>query len=74
MSLPLGLYRAVETLAKQRKTAKSEVLRDSLEQYIVSEQNWQEIYQAGEKNARKLGIKNEKDVERLVEEYRHKQR
>jgi len=74
MSVPLGLYKAVEQIAEQRKVPKSEVLKDSLEQYIVSERNWQDIYQAGERSAQKLGIKGEKDVERLVEEYRNEQR
>jgi predicted transcriptional regulator len=74
MSIPVKLYRAVEDLAKKRDTTRSDILRESLEQYVVSEQNWQEIYRAGEESAKKLGIKNEGDIERLVEEYRHERK
>lgn len=70
MSLPLEIYEEVEKLAKEKKTSKSRILKESLEQYIRQEQQWDLIYKWGEKKAKSLGIKDEKDVEKLIQEYR----
>lgn len=69
-SLQPEVYRQVDELAKQKKTSRSEVLRQALKQYIASERRWQRIREWGEKTAKRLGIKNEDDVERLIHEYR----
>ncbi len=70
MSLPLEIYEEVEKLAKKKKTSKSGILKESLEQYIKQEQQWNLIYKWGEEKAISLGIKDEKDVEKLIQEYR----
>lgn len=54
----------------RKKTSRSEVLRETLKQYVASERRWQRIREWGEKTAKRLGIKNEDDVERLIHEYR----
>jgi len=69
-SLQPEVYRQVDELAKQKKTSRSEVLRQALKQYVASERRWQRIREWGEKTAKRLGIKNEDDVERLIHEYR----
>jgi len=70
MSLPLEICEEVEKLAKKKKTSKSGILKESLEQYIKQEQQWNLIYKWGEEKAISLGIKDEKDVEKLIQEYR----
>jgi len=69
-SLPPEIYKEVEELAKQREISKSQILREALKQYIASERRWQQIRKWGEKTAKRLGIKNEDDVDRIIHEFR----
>lgn len=70
MSLPADLYRLVNKLAKQKKATRSEILRESLAQYVASEQRWKQIRKWGEESAKRLGIRNEEDVDRMIHELR----
>lgn len=70
MSLPKEIYREMNDIAKKKRVSRSELLRDALTQYVVSDSQWQEIYRGGEASARKLKVKDERDVERLVHEFR----
>jgi len=70
MSLPPEVYKELNKLAKEKRLSRSEILRRALKQYIASEKIWQQIYKWGEESARKLGIKNEEDVTRLIHEFR----
>ena len=69
MSLQPEMYEEVDELARQRGASRSEILREALKQYIASEKRWQQIRRWGEESAQKLGIKDERDVERVREEY-----
>ena len=69
MSLRPEMYEEVDELARQRGASRSEILREALKQYIASEKRWQQIRRWGEKSAQKLGIEDERDVERVREEY-----
>ena len=69
-SLPPEIYKQVEELAKQKETSKSQVLREALKQYVASEKRWQQIRKWGEETTKRLGIKDEDDVERIIDEYR----
>ncbi|MBU4314528.1 MAG: ribbon-helix-helix protein, CopG family [Actinobacteria bacterium] len=69
-SLPPDIYEDVNELAKQTQTSRSQILREALKQYVVSERRWQQIRKWGEETARKLKIKNEDDVERIIHEHR----
>lgn len=73
MSLDPEMYQEVDELARQRGASRSEILRQALNQYIASEKRWQQIRRWGEESARKLGIKDEKDVDRLIHEFRREQ-
>lgn len=74
MSLPLEVYRGVEELARKKGISRSEILREALKQYIASEKFWQQIYRWGKESAKKLRIKDERDVDRLIHEFRKGQR
>jgi len=69
-SLPLEIYKEVEELAKQKETSRSQVLREALKQYVASERRWQQLRKWGEETTKRLGIKDEDDVERIIHEYR----
>jgi len=70
LSLPQEIYRQVEELADQMEISKSELLREALKQYVVSERRWRQIRQKGQETAREFSIKDEDDVDRIVHEYR----
>ena len=70
LSLPQETYKQVEELADQKEISKSELLREALKQYIASEKRWQQIRRWGAETAKKLGIKDEDDVDRIIHEFR----
>ena len=68
-SLPPEIYKEVEELARQRETSRSQVLRKALKQYVASERRWQQIRKWGGETAKRLEIKDEDDVERIIHQY-----
>jgi len=58
----------IDELAKEEGMTKSEFFREAVRQYI-RKKRWEKIREYGARKAAKLGIK-EKDVERLIDEYR----
>ena len=50
---------------------RSELIKDALMAYLRDRIAWDQIFTAGAGAAKKLGIKNEKDVYKIVEEYKH---
>jgi len=74
MSLPAELLLQVEEMARQRGVPKSHILREALKDYIASERRWERIRRWGEESARRLRIKDEEDVDRLIHEFRRESR
>ncbi len=72
VSLPPRLYEEVERLATQEQKTKSELFRDMLRVYedFLDERRWRRVRRRGEDSARRIGIKTEADIERLVHEAR----
>ncbi len=70
MSLPADTYAQIEDLARRKGVSKSQLLRESLSQYLASEQRRRRIRSWGEETARKLGIRDEQDVEKIIHQYR----
>lgn len=69
MSLPKELYTQVDGIAKQRGVSRSQLFKEALKIYIDEERRWQKIREWGEETAKRLGIKDEVDVERIRDEY-----
>jgi hypothetical protein len=57
-------------MAKQENRTMSEFMREALRVDQRERLAWQDIFAYGEANAKKLGIKNEQDVVRMVRESR----
>jgi len=74
MSLPPELLLQVEEMARQRGVPKSHILREALKDYIASERRWERIRRWGEESARRLRIRDEEDVDRLIHEFRRESR
>jgi len=70
LSLPLDIYNQADEIAKKRGVSRSAILKKALEVYIMQEKRWELIYKWGEERAKELKIKDEEDVERLIQEFR----
>jgi len=72
LSLPPRLIKQVLSMAKQEGKTKSELIREALRQYIEMKEmrKAQGIFS---KRAGELGVRDEEDVERVVDEYRSEQ-
>ena len=69
LSLPPEIVTKVEQLMKEEGRTEGELLEEALRQYIASGERWRRIRQWGRETAGKYGIKDERDVERIREEY-----
>ena len=74
ISLPAEMLEAAENMARQENRTMSELVREALRVYQRERQAWQGIFAYGRANAKRLGIKDEEDVVRIIREYRHQQR
>ncbi|PIV08449.1 hypothetical protein COS52_02670 [Candidatus Roizmanbacteria bacterium CG03_land_8_20_14_0_80_39_12] len=63
------LYSFDQVMQKQSKT-RSEYLRETMRQAIQADQEWEQLFVNGRKYAKKLGIKTEEDVQKLIDDYR----
>lgn len=69
-SIPKPMLKRLDTLAKYDMSTRSEVIRDSLRAYLQQRQSWDNLAAYGRRQAQKFGIKNEDDVERVIDEVR----
>lgn len=70
ISLPKELVKKTDQAAKKVYKNRSEYIRDALVNQLKDDMEWEEIFAEGEEIGRKMGIKNEEDVYKIVEEYR----
>lgn len=70
ISLPQALVKRADALAKQEYRNRSELIREALRIYLEEKSAWEEIFAFGKNQAKKLGIKNEADVNKRVAQYR----
>lgn len=69
ISLPADLLKSADKLAKKELRTRSELIREALRAYVRELSAWEDIFEYGKKQAKKLGIK-QKDIPRLIDEYR----
>jgi Arc/MetJ-type ribon-helix-helix transcriptional regulator len=74
VSLPPPLLKDVERLAKKQRQTTSELVRAALNRYLedrkAEDALWKELRAYGAQRAKKLGVRTEADVQRIVDEYR----
>jgi metal-responsive CopG/Arc/MetJ family transcriptional regulator len=70
ISLPPKLYKEVEKLSKEQAKAKGEFVREVIRQYVASDKRWKQIRKWGEESARRTRVKDQRDVEGIIEQYR----
>ena len=67
ISLSKELYEKIEDVALQENRTKSELVREAFRQYSAN-RNWARIRQWGDETARKLRIKDEQDIDKILHE------
>ena len=71
IALPKDLIKKVDAFADKEYRNRSELIREALRVYITRSERWEEILKTGKKYGKKLGIKSEEDVNKIIQEYRH---
>lgn len=71
IALPKELVKKVDELAQKEYRNRSELIRQALRVYLADKYEWEDISTYGKKIGKKMGIKSEKDVDKIVYEHRH---
>lgn len=71
IALPKDLVKKVDQVAKKEYRNRSELIREALRIYLRRRDSWDLIFEEGRKAAKRMGIKSEADVDRIVYEFRH---
>jgi len=72
LSLPVELLMLADKRAKKEFTNRSELLRIALLRYLRDLDEWEDLFSYGKKLGKKMGIKSEADVDKIVYDFRHK--
>ena len=70
ISLPPKLLERMLKTAKAKGMTRSELVREALRRYELEEQEWQTLFDYGQRKAQAASIRTEEDVERLIDEGR----
>lgn len=71
IALPKALVKKVDQVAKKEYRNRSELIREALRIYLTDKAEWAGIFKTGEKAMKKMGIKSEEEVNKIVYDYRH---
>jgi len=71
IALPEDLVKRVDEVSGKKYSNPSKLIKWVLLSYLKDDKEWKEIFDYGKKKARKLGIKNEKEIDDIVYEFRH---
>lgn len=71
IALPVDLVVRMDMVAREEYRNRSELIREAIRTYLDRADRWERIFKAGREVAKKMGIKSEEDVNRIVLEYRH---
>lgn len=73
ITMPTDMLKEVEKTAEREGRTISELLRETYRRYAWEEQRWNEVNAYGRARAKAMGL-TEKDVNRLIQEYRSEQK
>ena len=71
ISLPADLVKMADLYAEKEFKTRSELVKTALMAYLKDIYTWEDMFAYGDKIGKKMGIKSEEDVNRIIEEYRH---
>ena len=70
VSFPPELLKEIDRKAKEEYRSRSELLKEATLMYIQTKDNWLMLQKELVMRAKKMGIKNETDVEEMVDSLR----
>jgi metal-responsive CopG/Arc/MetJ family transcriptional regulator len=69
ISIPASLLNLVDKVAQKEARSRSELFREAVRSYVLRKAQWDKLFSYAQKQTKKMKIK-EKDVEKLITEYR----
>lgn len=70
VSLPSDLLKQIDRKAKEEYRSRSELLKEATLMYIQTKDNWQLLQRDLSQKAKKIGLKGEEDIEKIVDSLR----
>ena len=70
ISLPAELLKQIDYKAKEEYRSRSELLKEATLVYIQTKDNWKVLQQDLTSKAKKLNLKNEQNIEKMVDSLR----
>lgn len=71
IALPKDLVQRIDKMAKMEYKNRSELIREAVRVYLKDLEEWGQIFAAGRKAMKKMGIKSEEEINKIVYEFRH---
>jgi CopG family transcriptional regulator/antitoxin EndoAI len=71
ISLPIELVKKADIVAKKEYRNRSELIREALRVYLQENKEWETFYEYGARQAKKMNITNEEQINQVVSDYRH---
>lgn len=71
IALPTELVKEVDKAARKEYKNRSELIREALYRYLKDLQEREELFAYGRSVVQKMGLKSEKQVDKIVYQYRH---
>ncbi len=74
ISLPKELVKKTDTAARKSFKSRSEYIKDAVVAQLKEEGEWEEIFAEGQKIGKRMRIKSEEDINKIIKEYRREKR
>ena len=71
IALPAELVKEVDKAARKEYKNRSELIREALYRYLQDIEEREDLFAYGRSVTQKMGLKSEKQVNKIVHEYRH---
>lgn len=70
ISMPKELVSMMDLVARREYKNRSELIKEAVRVYLEERKMWNEIFAEGEKQAKKIGITSEDEVNTMVASFR----
>lgn len=70
ISMPRELVSVMDEIARREYRNRSELIKEAVRIYLEDRDAWKEIFEFGGKQAKKINVKSESDIAKIVKTYR----
>lgn len=70
LSLPPQLSEEIKRIMEKENLTRSELIREALRFYLKEKERWQQLRKWGEITRKRFKIKNEDDIEKMIDQSR----